>query len=55
MINKLANSYIKKAHSNGQVDSCRLVNKNRLFSVVKVQVRFVAKDRRDICDQPVEN
>jgi hypothetical protein len=45
-MNKLANSYIKKAHS------YRLVAKKRLSSVVKVQVRFVAKDRRDICDQP---
>jgi hypothetical protein len=28
-------------------------NSIELSSVVKVQVRFVAKDRRDICDQPV--
>jgi hypothetical protein len=31
---------IKKAHSNGQVDSHRLVDKNRLSSVEKVTVRI---------------
>ena len=41
-----------EAHSNGQVDSYRLVDMNRLSSVVKVQLWFVAKDRRDIWDKP---
>ena len=49
---KKNNSYIKNAHSNAQVDPFRLVDKNPFSSIVKVQVRFVAKDRRDICDQP---
>ena len=29
-----------------------LVDPLRLSSVVKIQVQFAAKDRRDICDQP---
>jgi hypothetical protein len=33
--------------------SKRLVDKNRLSPVKKVQVRFVASDRRVACDQTV--
>ncbi len=39
-------------HFNGLVDFCRLVDKNRLSPVEYVTVRFVAKNRRNVCDQP---
>ena len=49
-----SNQCIKKKHCNGLVDSYRLVDKNRLSSVEKVTVRFVAKGRRVICDHVVK-